>query len=232
MRIVLWIVLALGVLWGGYWFVGSATLDREVNAWFDAQSTGDRVVGREAVSVAGFPNRFDVTVTAPYVMDAATGWGWKAPFLQLFSMTWKPWHWIAVTAPTQEITSPSGRIITVTSDIRASLQLYPGLNLSLNEARVDVKKLTFTADDWSMAAGEVEFAAAADPSWPSVSRPNQDREPSSASARMGSCVRAGCAPGQVRTQRACQATLDFGFAAFSIFSNSPSSLSQSTGLGR
>lgn len=165
MRIVLWIVLALGVLWGGYWFVGSATLDREVNAWFDAQSTGDRMVGREAVSVAGFPNRFDVTVTAPYVMDAATGWGWKAPFLQLFSMTWKPWHWIAVTAPTQEITSPSGRIITVTSDIRASLQLYPGLNLSLNEARVDVKKLTFTADDWSMAAGEVEFAAAADPSW-------------------------------------------------------------------
>jgi len=165
MRIVLWIVLALGVLWGGYWFVGSATLDREVNAWFVAQGAGDRVVGREAVSVAGFPNRFDVTVTAPYVMDAASGWGWKAPFVQLFSMTWKPWHWIVVAAPTQEITTPSGRIITVTSDIRASLQLYPGLNLSLNEVVVDVSKLTFTADDWSMAAGGVELAAAADPSW-------------------------------------------------------------------
>ena len=164
MRFLLWAVLGLGVLWGGYWVVGSRVWDREVNAWFDAQEASGRVIGREAVSVAGFPSRFDVTVTAPFVMDEATGWGWKAPFLQVFSMTWKPWHLIAVVAPTQEVTTPSGRVVTVTSDIRASLQMRPGLDLALDQMVVDAKKLSFTSEGWSMAAGRIELAAAADAS--------------------------------------------------------------------
>ena len=164
MRFVLWFVLGLGVLWGGYWFVGSSAVDREVNAWFDAQAAAGRLIGRESVTVTGFPNRFDVTVTAPHVMDEASGWGWKAPFLQVFSMTWKPWHLIAAVAPMQEITTPSGRLITVTADIRGSLQLRPGLNLALDAVVVDAKKLSFASEGWRMTAGRIEIAAAADAS--------------------------------------------------------------------
>ena len=28
MRVILWVVLALGVLWGGYWFVGSNAVEK------------------------------------------------------------------------------------------------------------------------------------------------------------------------------------------------------------
>ena len=162
MRFLLWLMLGLGVLWGGYWVVGSRALDREVNAWFATQAAGGLMIGRDAVSVAGFPNRFDVTVTAPFVMDEASGWGWSAPFVQVFSMTWKPWHMIAAVAPTQDVTTPLGRIVTVTSDIRASLKLRPGLDLALDQVIIDGKKLSFTSDGWSMAAGRIELAAAAD----------------------------------------------------------------------
>jgi hypothetical protein len=162
MRLLLGLALGLAVLWGGYWIVGSRALDREVNAWFDMAEAEGRLVAREAVSVSGFPSRFDVTVTAPRLEDAATGWGWSTPFLQVFSMTWKPWHLIAVLAPTQEITTPGGRVIAVTSDIRASLRLRPGLDLALDQAVVDGKALSFTSEGWSMAAGRIELAAAGD----------------------------------------------------------------------
>lgn len=162
MRFLLWVVLGLGVLWGAYWFVGSSALDREVNAWFDTQAASGRLVGRDSVSVAGFPNRFDVTITAPYLVDEASGWGVKTPFLQLLSMTWKPWHVIAVLAPTQELTSPSGRVLSVISEVWASLQLRPGLDLALDQVVVDAKSITVTSDGLSMAAGRIELAAAAD----------------------------------------------------------------------
>lgn len=142
MRAILAIVMAGGLAWGGYWFVGSSTLEREVNAWLDQQQDAPLSVRRDAVVVKGFPNRFDVTVTGPSLYDQASGWGWKAPFLQVYSMTWKPWHVLAALPPSQQITLHDGREAELRSThVRGSLLLKPGLDLALREAVVEGKDL-------------------------------------------------------------------------------------------
>ncbi len=167
MRILLGLVLAAGVLWGGYWFVGARVLDRQVNAWFDAQVAAGAEVGREALTVAGFPNRFDVTLTAPYARDPQTGWGWRAPFAQVFSMTWKPWHMIAALAPEQQITAPDGQTLLLKSArLRGSLLLKPGLDLALNRAVLEGEALDLISDrggHW--AVDKLVLAAGVDATW-------------------------------------------------------------------
>jgi hypothetical protein len=167
MRLLLGFVLALGVLWGGYWFVGSSALDRQLNGWFDDQTRAGHDIGREALSVAGFPNRFDVTVTAPYAHDPVSGWGWKAPFVQVFSMTWKPWHVIAALPPEQTFTTPAGETMTLTSrQLRGSLLLHPGLALALDSAVLEGTDLALTGPAGAkVGVQRLVLAAGGDPSW-------------------------------------------------------------------
>jgi hypothetical protein len=108
-----------------------------------------------------------VTVTAPHAADADTGWAWKSPFLQVFSMTWKPWHLIAVLPPGQKITTPDGAHLTLDgTGMRGSLMLVPGLDLALHEAVVEGGALRLTSDrGWTIGAERVVLAAGADPSW-------------------------------------------------------------------
>ena len=54
MRRLIWAVLAVSGLWGGYWFVGSTALERAARDWLAAAAPG---VTAASVDVAGFPNR-------------------------------------------------------------------------------------------------------------------------------------------------------------------------------
>lgn len=165
MRAILAIVLAAGVLWGGYWFVGSAALETQVNGWLDAEAASGLEIARETVTVAGFPNRFDVTVTAPEFRDPATGWGWSAPALKVYSMTWKPWHLIAALPAQQRITAPDGTVWTLGSQrLRGSLLMKPGLDLALDQTVAEGEALSLTpAEGGAWSADKLVVAAAQDP---------------------------------------------------------------------
>jgi hypothetical protein len=167
MRVLIAIVLAAMLGWGGYWFVGSAALDAKINAWFSAEESAGADVGNSAVSIEGFPSRFDVTVTNPHAQDRVTGWGWKAPFVQVLSMTWKPWHLIAALPHEQQIEAPDGETLTLRSDrLMGSLLLHPGLSLALNQAVLEGEKLALSsADGWRWTAQKLVVAAAEDKSW-------------------------------------------------------------------
>lgn len=167
MRVLIAIVLAAMLGWGGYWFVGSAALDAKINAWFAAEEAAGADVGNSAVSIEGFPSRFDVTVNNPHARDPASGWGWKAPFVQVLSMTWKPWHLIAALPHEQEIDVPDGETLTLHSDrLMGSLLLHPGLALALNQAVLEGETLALSsAAGWRWTAKKLVMAAAEDKSW-------------------------------------------------------------------
>ena len=76
MRAILWLVLGLGVVWGSYWFVGSNVVENAAIDWFAHAADQGIAATEDGISVAGFPNRFDMTVTNPHLADPATGWGW------------------------------------------------------------------------------------------------------------------------------------------------------------
>ena len=151
MRAILGGIIAVAVLWGGYWFWGAAQVRTQTQALMSEQGvTGE-------VSVIGFPNRFDLTLTEPMVQR--DGIGYSAPFFQVFAMTWKPWHLIAAFAPTQEIILPDQTLTLTSPHLLASLLLDPVGGFALREVRLDGTKVALVSTDaWHIDAAHVTAA--------------------------------------------------------------------------
>ncbi|MBC7477465.1 MAG: DUF2125 domain-containing protein [Pseudorhodobacter sp.] len=161
MRVILWVVLALGIAWAGYWFVGSNAVENAAQNWFDHAADQGIDATQQGISVAGFPNRFDLTVTQPHLMNPATGVGWDAPFAQVFAMTWKPWHVIAALPNTQTVTLPDQKVTVQSSKMQASVRLVPTSDLTFAEAVVEGHDLEAKSDlGWQVAAKSVVAAMA------------------------------------------------------------------------
>ncbi len=137
MRKLLFVLLTLSALWSGYWFAGSSVIRTAAEDWFAAQGAQGITAEKTGLTVAGFPNRFDLTVDGVRYANPALGIGWRAPFAQVFAMTWKPWHVIAALPPEQVITLPDQEITLGSDRFRASLRAGVSTNLPLAMAVVE-----------------------------------------------------------------------------------------------
>lgn len=144
MRGLIWLTVILAALWGGWWFVGSRGVEAAARAWFQAETAQGRVATYETLEVRGFPSRFDLTVTAPALADPARGLSWRAPFAQVFAMSWKPWHMITALPGGQEISVAGQEFDLDAQRIMGSLLLVPGPDLALSEAVVEGDALVLT----------------------------------------------------------------------------------------
>jgi hypothetical protein len=164
MRKLLFLLIAATAIWSGYWVVGSNAVRDGVNGFFTDAAAQGLVAENTGVSVAGFPNRFDLTVDSLRLEDPASGAAWEAPFVQVFAMTWKPWHIIAAFAPEQTVALP-GDVITLTSqDLKASLRAKPSTNLPLDEVRLAGTSLGLVSQQgWTLGMGEFTLGLRADP---------------------------------------------------------------------
>ena len=162
-------VLAIGTvlaaaLWGGWWWIGATGVERGVEAAADAARAQGWDVAWDDLSVSGFPNRFDTTITAPAVAPPDGGWRWTAPFFQVFALSYRPNHVIAVAPPEQVVTGPAGTLRVTENDLRASAVIEPGPDLALRRATVAGRGLAF---DWggavvTVSAAQVALRKAAD----------------------------------------------------------------------
>lgn len=120
---VLAVVATLG--WCGYWFVGARALDRAVTAGL--AHVPELTAGGH--TLRGFPNRFDLTVTEPRLTTAEGAW--SAPFVQLFALSYRLNHLVAVFPHTQQVTLGGQPMVLASDDLRASLVAAPSLDLPL-----------------------------------------------------------------------------------------------------
>lgn len=141
MRGLMWVTVVLAALWGGWWVVGSRGVEAAATGWFAQVAAEGGEAGYDSLAVRGFPSRFDLTVTEPHLADPATGFGWRAPFAQVFAMSWKPWHLIAALPGGQVIATPKGEVRLDAERILGSLLLVPGPDLALSEAVVEGEAL-------------------------------------------------------------------------------------------
>lgn len=163
MRGLLWGAGVLVALWGGWWFTGKTVMESGAAAALADMAAQGRVAEAE-VSVAGFPNRWDLTAADLRLGDPALGTLWTAPFVQVFAMTWKPWHVIAAFPPEQTVALPGETVTLAAQDLMASLRAAPALDLPLAEARLAGTALRATSDaGWTLALGEFTVALRADP---------------------------------------------------------------------
>jgi hypothetical protein len=137
MRKLVFLLIVVTVLWSGYWFAGSTAIRNAATDWFAAQGATGVQVENSSLSVAGFPNRFDLTVDDLRFADPASGFGWQAPFVQIFAMTWKPWHIIAALPPEQEVVLPDQTITLTSEGLRASVRARPATDLPLAMAIIE-----------------------------------------------------------------------------------------------
>ncbi|MGO4913977.1 DUF2125 domain-containing protein [Pseudogemmobacter sp. W21_MBD1_M6] len=159
MRRLMVLVLVAASLWGGYWFVGSTAVERGLATWLAQQQSRGWDVSYSDLSTGGFPNRFDTTLTDVDMTDPVSGLGWRAPFFQIFTLSYKPTHIIAVWPNEQTLITPSESIAVTSDDMRGSAVFKAGPSLALDHSSVVVKNLALTSDaGWELGIADARFA--------------------------------------------------------------------------
>ena len=117
------LVIVAALAWSGYWFWNANAQKAAIAGWFDDRRSEGWVADYSGISVKGFPNRLDTTLTAPRLGDPNVGVVWETPFLQLFRLSYDAKHLIAVLANQQTFMTSTREIDIATSDLRASLEI-------------------------------------------------------------------------------------------------------------
>lgn len=160
MRILTGLVLIAAALWSGWWFVGSRAEGQAARAFFASQRAQGKTATYSSLGVAGFPNRFDLTVNDIVLGDPAAGVTWRAPFAQLLGLSYNPYHFIAALPHRQQLETPSGTFTLKTRRFEASLRFVPGLAFALREfvAIADGPELD-SSRGWSVTARSLRLAS-------------------------------------------------------------------------
>lgn len=145
MRFLVWVLGVASLLWGGYWFIGARAVENGAETALKEAVFAGHEISYSALNTRGFPNRFDTTIEEIDV-TTATGIGWRAPFFQLFALSYRPNHLIAVWPHDQQLSMADVRLAINSEDMRASLQLEANTSLALDRFTSTVAGLTLAAD--------------------------------------------------------------------------------------
>ena len=114
------VICAIG--WSVYWVIGGRIMDERVERWLDFPADSNWSVAYDSVALAGYPNRFDTTVTGFELRHKDSEAAWRINPLRLFALSYQPQKFIAVWPAEQTVTLPRGGVVDVfTDDMRASM---------------------------------------------------------------------------------------------------------------
>jgi len=159
MRKLLAFAIVAAALWGGYWFVGSAAVERGLVAWLDARRADGWVAEYDSLNTAGFPNRFDTTITGLTLSDPALDVTWKAPLFQILALSYRPNHIIVALPHTQTLETRFQRVDIASTQMRGSVVFRPGTALAPDRATIVMDDLTLDGSGgWSVGLAEGRLA--------------------------------------------------------------------------
>ncbi|MEO1139751.1 MAG: DUF2125 domain-containing protein [Pseudomonadota bacterium] len=171
MRTLLVLILVCAAAWSGYWFAGSTSANTAFERWFEDRRAEGWAAEYAKLETQGFPNRFDTTFTDVALADPDTGLAWDAPFFQVFALSYRPNHIIAVWPNEHRIATPLAKYDVESADMRASLVTRPSPGLPLERMTLTVEGLQIAqvgADQPTKATGltlAAERSTAADSSY-------------------------------------------------------------------
>jgi hypothetical protein len=170
MRRLTYLVLFLGLLYGGYWFIARTAFLSSVEDGLSQARDDGWTIAYDDLSVIGFPSRFDATLSDLRFATPDGSFIWEAPFFQALMLSYRPNEVIAVW-PARQTLSFSGIPHTLAArDLRASLAFDLSSALDLAAVTLESAPLLLSRDDgWSLGAERLLFALR---DMPVAERPN------------------------------------------------------------
>ncbi|MBR9843207.1 MAG: DUF2125 domain-containing protein, partial [Rhodobacteraceae bacterium] len=164
MKRLLIVILVLTFGWSAYWYIGATKAKSGFDGWFAARQTDGWLAETSDITVSGFPNRFDTTFSDVALADPGTGVAWEAPFFQLFALSYRPNHLIAIWPHEQTLAFPDQRVTVQSEDMKASLVVAGTPSLPLERSNFAVDALALVSDaGWSLSAETLRLAMHKDP---------------------------------------------------------------------
>ena len=158
MRLIAGLIIAALIGWCGWWFVGSGAQKEAWGRWFEDRQNAGWVAETSDITLRGFPNRFDTTISDFQLADPQSGWAWSAPFFQVLMLSYKPNHVIAVWPDTQKISGPNDTITVTSETMRGSVIFLPDTDLTLDSSQIEVKDLGLLGQSWTASLESANFA--------------------------------------------------------------------------
>ncbi|SHG59270.1 DUF2125 domain-containing protein [Cognatishimia maritima] len=159
MRRLLIAILVVALGWFAYWFIVARAAQSGYEAWFDARRAEGWQAEYSELHLRGFPNRIDTTIDDIRLADPETGLAWTAPFFQIFALSYRPNHLIAVWPNQQTLSSPFQSIDITSDQMRASAVFAPDTRLAIRRANFAAENLQLTSDAaWRTAAASLQVA--------------------------------------------------------------------------
>ncbi|MEM1130223.1 MAG: DUF2125 domain-containing protein [Pseudomonadota bacterium] len=160
MKYILGAILAAALIWCGYWFFAARAVERGLAGWLDGRSDAGWVVSWETLETAGFPYRFDTTITDLDLADPGTGVAWRAPTFQILALSYQPHHVIAFWPDRQSLATPLETIALTSQEMQGSIKFRPGLALEVTEAIFEFEALGMASTaDWQASLADGLLAA-------------------------------------------------------------------------
>ncbi|SMX22951.1 DUF2125 domain-containing protein [Boseongicola aestuarii] len=153
------VVLVASLGWMAWWAFGSSALDRALTAWVDERRSEGWAADVADIDVAGFPNRFDTTLSDIRFADPETGVAWSAPFLQLLALAYKPHQVIAVLPNEHRLSTPLQTLDLSHDQARGSIFMQPSPSLPLDRSTIIIEALSVGSTlGWTARLDEGRFA--------------------------------------------------------------------------
>lgn len=167
------LIIILFGLWGGYWYVGATALETGLKDYLSTKhrQTDAIPITYDDLTVQGFPNRFDTSLTNLRITDAANGLDWHAPFLHVHALSYKPYHIIAAL-PNDQSLRISGQDLQISSDeIKGSVVFVAGAlldkELTIDRSSFVMRNLVVRSSlGWNAAISEGSIATRQTPTDP------------------------------------------------------------------
>lgn len=152
MRFLTILVVSVGLLYSGYWFVGATAVERGAQSALAELQADNWTVNVADVSTRGFPSRFDTTLTDLELGTPDGSLIYRAPFLQAFALSYAPNEVIVAFANDQRLDLAGQTIEIASQALRASASVEPNTRATLETLTAEMGPIAVTSSfGWDTA---------------------------------------------------------------------------------
>lgn len=137
MRKLILLALVLTTAYSAYWFVGRSQVESGLKAALAEIDAGEYEVNYSDLRTIGYPSRFDTTISDLEFSEPTSRFTWRAPFFQLFALSYRPNEVIAFFPPEQEFNFDGEVLSLITRDMRASGKVSASTALALRNVTLE-----------------------------------------------------------------------------------------------